>query len=320
LHDQNQITIVNQDYTINNTTEIGEYNEELTALDPMCKRYISFVYRRKKQDNKLIWVPVVVSNLDKSVFELNTVGELIDVTYLPYRTTNPAVDARKNLQISTLNDFTGYNWDRIFNNKKTLQVNVSLRNINTSGFKKVYINLPRELLYNNQWHHVSIIFKNNTFEVYLDGKLRNTLNIEPNYFINFDSCNSIFIGTCNGKKKSLNTEILSNNIYYNGFFDDFRIYNYAILPHMLMLFRRSYFRANALTWNIPTSPIQYIEGIDRFFQNKIPGLQSNFYKIRIKNLAQNVPDNIRTIIENYIRNAVSETQPAYTELLSIEWD
>jgi len=320
LHDQNKITIVNKNYTVVSTAEVGEFNEEINTLSSLCARYLSFVYRRRKQDNKLVYIPVLVSTLDRSVFELNSVGELVDVTYLPYRTTNTAIDSRANLQISTLGDFTGYNWDRVFNTKKTLQVNVSLRNINTSGFKKMYINLARELLYNNQWHHVCIILKDDVFNVYLDGKLRETLNIEPNYFINFDSCNSIFVGTSNGKKKSLNSEVLCNNIYYNGFFDDFRVYNYAILPHMLMLFRRAYFRANSLTWNIPTSTIQYIEGVDRFFQNKIPGAQSNFYKIRIKNLMNNIPDNIKMLIEDYIRNAVSETQPAYTELLSIEWD
>ena len=86
----------------------------------------------------------------------------------------------------------------------------------------------------------------------------------------------------------------------------------------------AFFKGKDFVWNIPTSPIQYIESVERFFQHKIPGNKSQFYKIKISGLElQNVNneqrDEMRSLMEKYIYEAVDELQPAYTELLKIEW-
>ena len=84
------------------------------------------------------------------------------------------------------------------------------------------------------------------------------------------------------------------------------------------MFVRGYFEGEDLIWSIPTSQIQYIEGIERFFKHKAPGSKSTFFKIKLSGLSI-TDENTRAMIEASVKAAVERTKPAYSELISVEW-
>jgi len=74
-----------------------------------------------------------------------------------------------------------------------------------------------------------------------------------------------------------------------------------------------------LNWSTPTGERYYIEQIERFFLNRLPGAKSNMFNIRIKN--STITDTtLRGIIEKNIIASLSKTIPVHTKLKSIIWD
>ena len=292
-------------------------------------KQISIVYQQEKYTLSVSWNIMLYSNSDKYVHFIRKDLFAINSINLVQRTGSLEQLRNNDLELCYSPDPTGYEWTRV--NRVVLHKSVpqltyklSLRNSLTEGFKTFNISVPSTILKSKQWHHISVLYKNNIAYLFIDSRLRGTVNIPYNYFLDFTNCNSLFIGSPNGRNTNLNDEIGIQDLNYTGCIDDLRLYNYAVEPSLLVLFYRAYFKGKDIVWNIPTSPIQYIESVERFFQHKIPGNKSQFYKIKISGLElQNVNneqrDEMRSLMEKYIYEAVDELQPAYTELLKIEW-
>jgi len=310
--------------TLIDTMELGGVN-----VPGNNNKQISIVYKQEKYTLSVSWNIMLYSNSDKYVHFIRKDLFAINSINLVQRTGSLEQLRNNDLELCYSPDPTGYEWTRInrvvlHNSVPQLTYKLSLRNSLTEGFKTFNISVPSTILKSKQWHHISVLYKNNIAYLFIDSQLRGTVNIPYNYFLDFTNCNSLFIGSPNGRNTNLNDEIGIQDLNYTGCIDDLRLYNYAVEPSLLVLFYRAYFKGKDIVWNIPTSPIQYIESVERFFQHKIPGNKSQFYKIKISGLElQNVNDEqrdeMRSLMEKYIYEAVDELQPAYTELLKIEW-
>jgi hypothetical protein len=316
--------VVDNTLQIINTMSVGTGHNNTNNY-----KMLSIVYNHNRLKLDVKWYVVYVSNSDKTAYFITQDFIIINNVNLLQQTGSLDQFESNNLNICVSDDFIGYEWLRInkvvkYNNIPQLTFKMSMRNVQNFSYKTFELNVPYTLLKNYQWHHICITFKDNKITFYIDTLERTSLQIPYSYFTDYNNCNSLFIGTFNGNMDSLNKELKIPDLTYNGVLDDLRIYNYALEPTLLVLFNRSYFKAKDMLWGIPTSPIQYVEGIERFFQHKIPGSKSQFYKIKIEGLnLNNVSDaqqnTIQKIIETYIYNAVDEVQPSYTELFDIEW-
>ena len=320
---------ISKAYVVDNILSVIE-QAAVGSVGEGSLKQISILYKHSRLKVETTWYVVYVSNFEKVVYFITQDFFINSTINLLERTGSLEQFNSNNLNVCASDDFIGYEWLRInrvvkYNNTPQLTFKMSLRNVNTYSYRTFEVNVPYTLLKPYQWHHVCVTYKDNKITFYIDTQARNSLQVSYLYFADYSNCNSLFIGTYSGSIEALNSEIKIPDLTYNGCFDDLRIYNYAIAPSLLVLFNRSYFKAKDMIWNVPTSPIQYIEGIQRFFQHKIPGNKSQFYKIKIegldfKNVSDEQRDTIRSIVEEYIYSAVDEVQPVYTELFDIEWD
>ena len=269
------------------------------------------------------------SNIDKILYQADLNGNVLKITNLPntlyLQDPLTSVQNNNNLSFTCRGDFTGYEWRRIFNNvlyknKPQVQFKIITRTpspLNTQYYTYI-LSAPAQYLTNNAWHLFTATYKNNTLSLFIDDYIRGTLNTPSNLFLNYDFKNDLYVGTPNGKSDNLNKEINSTSVIWNGAIDAIKIYNYAIDPTFIKYFIREKTIASDMVWNVETTPLQYIETIDRFFKHRVPGSKSNFFNIKINGTQITDPD-IRLQIENNIIQSIQTLKPAYTELLKVEW-
>ena len=324
LYDSNKIAKIDlATKTLRDVYEVGLYHE----TDDINKN-ISFINSYDRVTNTQMWYALIYHNYEKTLYQVTLQGQIKQTTYLPsnlnVEQAPPTQQRREFLQFTGKGDFTGYEWKRIFNkilynNNPQIQFKLSvkkpIKNYPSTSFT---VSVPVQYLSNKTWHMITCTLQNKVATVYVDTRFRDKKVIPGNVRLNYLRKNDLYIGTPCGKFNNLNKEINSTSIIFNGYLDDIKIYDYAIDPKFLIIFVRDKFVGQDLTWNIPTTTLQYVEGIDRFFKHKLPGSKSPFFKIKLSGLE--VKDSTtRKMIEASIFTAIDRIKPSYTELLSIEW-
>lgn len=316
---------LNLDTLTTTTINIGSSQPNTTTN----LKNISFINTYDRLTNSFTWYALLYSNIDKILYQADLNGNILKITNLPNTLylLDPLTSAQDNNALSFIckGDFTGYEWRRIFNKtlyKNIPQVHFKIATRTPSPFNTLYytytVSAPTQYLTNNVWHLITATYKNNTLNLFIDDYKRGTLTIPSNLLLNYDFRNNLFIGTPNGKNDNLNKEINSTSIIWNGAIDAIKIYDYAIDPTFIKYFIREKTIASDIVWNVQTTPLQYIETIDRFFKHRVPGSKSNFFNIKI-NGTQITDPSTRLQIENNIIQSIQTLKPAYTELLNVEW-
>ena len=297
----------------------------------MFEKNISFINTYNRNTNSFTWYALIYFSTEGNLYQVDLNGNILKTTALA--TTLDLSDPLTANQNNTLpnitfnsnGDFTGYERRRIFNkvlfhNNNQLQFRVSAKTSATYNPSYYVYNLsvPVQYLVNNAWHLITATYKNNTLSLYIDNQLRNTLVIPSNLTLNYDYKNDMYIGTPTGKGDNLNNELQTTSLIWNGAIDTVRIYDYAVDPLFIKYFICEKTIANDIVWNIPTTTLQYIESIDKFFKHRVPGSKSSFFNLRISG-TQITDPNLRLQIENEIIQTIQKIKPAYTELLNVEW-
>lgn len=310
-----------QTKTILKTFEIGN-------PDSFDTKNISFIYSYDRINNKKTWYSLIYHNNDKTLYQITLDGKIKQTTYLPDNTnveqSPPTLQDKSQMSFNSQGDFTGYEWKRIFNkvlynNKPQIQFKIAAKKpLKGAPINTFSVSIPVQYLTDSAWHLITGIYKNRTLSLYIDTRLRDQLVLPGNYNINYLRKNDLFIGTPTGKFDNLNNEINSQALIFDGYIDNLKIYDYAINSKFLNMFVKAQYIGQDLFWSIPTTPIQYIEGIERFFKHKAPGSKSPFFKIKIA--GSSITDlNTRATIEATIKNVIQNIKPAHSELIAIEW-
>lgn len=323
LYNANQIVKINTETKeMISTFEIGNFHSSTDA------KTITFIYQNNRKTSQHQWYGILVHNYEQTLYQITLDGEVVKSIFLPEKLNifDP-IFANQNanaLTFTTRGDVTGYEWQRIFNplkyqNKNQLQFKASLKSPipglpNTTECYSVSI----DYIADKYWYLITAILKNNTVSLYVNGIKLNSFNIPKKFIFDYRSKNNMYIGTPCGEADNFNKEINSHSIIWDGYIDSIKIYDYAIKPEYFKYFLYAKTLAENIVWNIPTSNLQYIEGIDRFFKHRIPGFKSPFFNLKIINSQITDPD-LRALIENTIVEAIKQTKPTYTELLSIDW-
>lgn len=292
------------------------------------QKNISFVQIYARETNTFTWFAVIYYSLDKTLYQVSLDGRTIKTIYLPQQLNilDP-VSTQHDVNLLEFNcpgDFTGYEHRRVFNkilynNIPQIQFKVSVEPANRNLPNSIYtISVPANNLVDDIWHLITVTIKNSVIGLYIDNTLLGSIVVPRSSVIDYDFKNDLYIGCPTGKNSNLNSEINSNNIIWNGFIDSIKIYDYAIDPRFIRYFVLAKITFADIVWNIPTTPIQYIEGIDRVFKNRLPGHKSSFFNLKV--VGTNIKDlPTRNRIERDLRLAIEQTKPGYSELLNIEW-
>jgi len=291
-------------------------------------RNLSFISSYDRNTDTHTWYGLLYYSADKILYQLTIEGRIKQLTFIPDKVNieqSPPTQQDKGLmKFLSEGDFTGYEWKRIFNkvlynNNPQIQFKVAAQKpIKNAPLTTFTVTVPVQYFSDNTWHLITCTYENQTMKVYVDTSLRDQLILPGINSLTYIRKNDLYIGTPSGKFTNLNNELNSKALIFNGYIDNLKIYNYAIKAQNLQVFIRERFIGQDLIWNLPTAPLQYVEGIDRFFKHKLPGSKSTFFKVKLSGLK--ITDlNTRKTIETFVRNAIQQTKPSYAELLVIEW-
>jgi hypothetical protein len=308
--------------TIISTFEVGVQS---TGTD---HKNISFIKQYNRKTNSFTWYSYIFHNNEKVLYQVTLDGKTVNNTTIPTRLNildpNTATQDKNLLQFLGRGDFTGYEQRRIFhkllyNNNHQIQFKIATKSLNRSLPTSIKtFSIPVQYFTNESWHLLTITLKNNQVKIFVDNYLRNADAFPGNVDLTYEFKNDLFVGTPCGKTQNYNLEINTDSIIWNGYLDSVRVYDYAIEDKFIAFFIRGKTISTNIEWNIPTTSLQYIEVIDRFFKHRSPGSKSIFFNMRLTG-SQITDPKIRQRIEEDIKLAVLQIKPAYTDLLNVEW-
>lgn len=318
LHNFNKITKIN---TYNNLFEFTLTLSNSSSQDI----YINFIHTNISGENQDLLL--AVNKQEGTVYTINAKGEIINKINLYLI---PSVFSSKQDYINTaaytaLGDFTGYEYQRRFNKHPAVEWRISCidrKEENGKDLETVFKLTIPTLNFDEGWHYFNLVFDHKQGQIisYIDGEIVNQVLFEQFKYIIKSSSKPYCIGAITTIQGILNDSIGVNDLYkFIGYISNIHIYKYSFDKHDIKnLYYGTYIDMfKNLTWNINIGNRNYIEEIERFFMNKMPGSKSKFFNVKIHNFA--ATEDQRIIIENAIYRAVKRIAPADTVLNKILW-
>lgn len=324
-HGSNNVTIFDISTGNTSTVTIGS-----STIKQQRKKTINFFKQYIREKTKFVWNGLIVYSDEQNIYTCDLTGlvktrtKLIDL--LDYKQMQQQNQTEENATFNAVGDFTGYERDRVFNpcspinNNPQLKLKVCYRDSAKAVpiFETLICSIPITDWTLNSWQHFSVILKNKTLELYINAQKKAEVTLKGNQRLTNLYQNAFFIGTENGHKFGLNKELNYTSRIFNGKIRDIRVFNYAFKPYDLKIFINASAVGEDLYWQVPMPMTQYVEQINRFFKNKLPGAKSQFFKIKLH--GTQITDIVtQKLIEEELKRIISEQKPSYTDLLKFEW-
>jgi hypothetical protein len=220
------------------------------------------------------------------------------------------------------------NYDYLNNNleyKNSLDCVIKLPKIyDTQTYEYATLSYPLSNL-SPGYHNFTITFDtlNGLFNFYVDGVNVDTYEFEKgSYSFGTIFDNKFYIGTEPSYGNNKLNENLNNTNYYN--YGDFKLKNFYMYNIPLDIYEianiiRTKYDINDIQFELPTGKRNYVENIDKFFMNKLPGRKSNLFNIRINDSSITEPE-IKANIDSEIYSKIEKVLPASTKLNKIIWE
>jgi hypothetical protein len=326
LYNNNQIAVIDPTNPIN---EIA-FQFTVGSNTPKQKHNLSFIHTYDQSTKQTKWLAVVHFANESIVYFLDLNGRLIKTlninSFYNLSVLESLNQASEDFQYLYKGDFTGYEFKRIFkklapyNNQQQLVLKASVKDkaYDTSNYSIFKSFASIENWEQQSWQHLAITLKNNTFSVYNNAKKISQFSFPGNYELSYEQQPPFFIGSSVGSKNGANKEngIVVN--IFNGLIGEIKMLNYSLDQSKIEMFLRKEFLAENLYWSLPVPAIQYVETLERFFKNKVPGHKSTFYSVNLA--GTNIQDvQTRKLIEEQLLTIVSEIAPIYTNLVKFNW-
>jgi hypothetical protein len=250
---------------------------------------------------------------DQSIYKYDTDGILIKRIDLSKYNVNPYV----------MNDFTGYQRCRKFDFAKygrtpQVKADITLKVSDVSAVN-LTLSIPSTSIANNEWHMFTFTYDQSAINLYMDAMLRDskTISYDNSIFYKYENC--LLLGANIGKNLTVDEELDLDKLHFKGKLDDLRIYDIVLNNSDIRHIYLNKFNYHNIKWNMPSGEQSYLEEIERFFKFKLPGMKSQYFNIKLKDL--NITDeNIRSMIEDIIKNTIKKVTPAYSQLYKIIWE
>ena len=331
LHDLNKLT------KINGTSNLIEFTKTYSSTifdnsTSQQKRFINFI--SVKENNKETDYTIIIDNQEKTCYLIKSNGDIhnkINLLIIPTAFLAKQNFNRNNISFAGYGDFTGYQFQRKYNNKLELVWKAKLSqesgltsNESQTAISSFTVYLPfSTAVLDDGWHYFSFCFshKDGQVSAYVDSILMNSYKFDPFKYKIKQSYKPLSIGAVTTDQGILNDSIgIDDKHKLIAYITNLHIYRYAFNIADISLLYKSTF-ANLykdLTWNINLGKRNYIEQIDKFFMHKLPGNKSKVFNIKIKNF--NASTKQKEIIEQSLSNAIEKIIPADTTLNEIKWE
>jgi len=265
-------------------------------------------------------VLILIDNRDNEAYLIDEVGNLLsklDLRALLDKNTS-------DFKFYAKGDFTGYQFLRKYG--------AAIKNVSW----KFKISEPNgktpqlfSLNYNSEslpigWHMFTFTFDSTQgyAKYFID-----SIEVDSAYFdsgkyqLNYEYRSSLLLGAATIKNTTLNDIIgIDNTNKFIGSISDLRIYSKSLtIGETEQLYFSSEFSSNRedLSWNVLVGDRNYIEEIQYWYKNQLPGNKSKYFNINIHNL--NIKDDLKFLIEESIKNNIKKLTPAESSLYKINW-
>tara|TARA_R100000152_G_C6782049_1_gene218142 strand:+ start:3989 stop:7282 length:3294 start_codon:yes stop_codon:yes gene_type:complete len=326
--DGNLYVLYNKDQfaKINNLDKIL-FNGPLSNFTGFTKSYgksidiINEFYKSKHINDELTVVSLSSNDTD---YRLCYSRFKNDFTASENFVTNVYTDSLKTFS----NNFNVNNYNYIDNNlndDNTLTCKIKLPSIyNVQSYEHGTLSYSLSNL-SPGYHNFTITFDslNGLFNFYVDGTNVDTYEFTPgSYSFGTLFDNKIYIGTepSYGNNK-LNENLQDVNYYNYGNFKlkDLYMYNTSLDLYEIANIIRTKYNIQDLQFELPTGKRNYVENIDKFFMNKLPGRKSNLFNVRIVDSSIDEKD-LQENISKEIESRIGKVLPANTKLNKIIWE
>lgn len=284
-------------------------------------------YNRSKQTRE--WRAIIFYSENTQFFIVDMEGNLIKKVD-KYTLFNPSTISflKENPSIFKFvfsGDITGYEHRRVFHNLSPfrntpqLVIKAALKDTKKTDLIFYHQNSYSPLnLDPDTFQHFCLNLRGNDITLYINSKKATNINYSGRYSLSYELQPSFYIGVMQGSKQNLNKEIKKTSLIFNGQIADIKIYDYSIPESYIEIFLRESLIAEDMSWSLPSPATQYIEKIERLFQNKLPGFKTPFFKIKLANTG--IADNTtKNIVEEQIKILLKDITPTNVELVKIEW-
>jgi len=305
--------------TTSNSTEddksgvVGQYTSGQRRLF-FTNEYYNDAYR------DFAWVLHSETNkLFKVDEDCNVVQEINLSDYVDVLSSKFSGQDRSKMVFDINGDTTGYLWQtKYVNHIPRIEVHATLNQYLTAPLTLSY---PASNLIDNEYYNISFTYDsdNSSGMLYVNTTLVDTYSASTDSSIYYKYDNLMLIGGDMGDSVSLNEHLFTDRYIIDGQIDELKIYDSVLNNFDIKHIELRNYNFSDMVWNMPVGIQSFIEEIERFFKQRLPGAKSHFYNIRLSHL--NITNiETREIIEQIIRDTVKRVSPVYTSLYKIIWD
>jgi len=312
-HDKNKLTCIDNDRNILQSLTLDAYTNYSRYIDLICTPYETY--------------PIVLTQAASGSFGyvINSTNTEIISTVPLYQETESSVISSFNTPMSGWNTVTGYSFIRDnFSRNNLLQFKFTVTSIynfyQTSYFKKTYtLTYPMSSLKMGNHSFACVLdTAQGIGKLFIDANLVDTVTITAvDFTFNYSSFNNSMFGNIPAFYNNISLFDFTSIYDFNRMLSlsGVQIYDYALPDSDISFFNVA---DSLLTWNAPTRSRNYIENIESFYRNTVPGRKSNKFNLRINNSRVTDTAAQAGLSEN-IRQVLSTDLPLNTQLSNITW-
>ena len=324
IYDNNKIAVVdNLDNNIGFGGSKTQLLSTITGFNNSIGKGIDKIdefYDKQKIDNFLTIVSLSSNDTDGKLVYTRVDENLENSSNTLTGITSPLTGFENNYNVNNY-DYLNNNYD----NGENITCKVKLPNIyDVQTFETATLTYPLSNL-SPGYHNFTVTFDtlNGLFQFYIDGKSVDKYAFDSGkYSFGTIFDNSIYIGTEASYGNNKLNDILNDVNYYNyGQFKlkDFYMYNTPLYLYDIANIVRSKYKIQDLHFELPTGKRNYVENIERFFKNKLPGRKSNLVNVSIQDTG--ITDKpLQDDISEEIVSGIYKVLPANTKLNKVVWE
>ena len=324
IYDNNKIAVVdNLDNNIGFGGSKTQLLSTITGFNNSIGKGIDKIdefYNKQKIDNFLTIVSLSSNDTDGKLVYTRVDENLENSSNTLTGITSPLTGFENNYNVNNY-DYLNNNYD----NGENITCKVKLPNIyDVQTFETATLTYPLSNL-SPGYHNFTVTFDtlNGLFQFYIDGKSVDKYAFDSGkYSFGTIFDNSIYIGTeASYGNNKLNDNLNDVNYYNYGQFKlkDFYMYNTPLYLYDIANIVRSKYKIQDLHFELPTGKRNYVENIERFFKNKLPGRKSNLVNVSIQDTG--ITDKpLQDDISEEIVSGIYKVLPANTKLNKVVWE
>ena len=324
IYDNNKIAVVDKlDNEIGSGGSKSQLLSTITGFNNSLGKGLDKIdefYNKEKIDNFLTIVSLSSNDTEGKLVYTRVDENLENSSNTLTGITSPLTGFENNFNVNNY-DYLNNNYD----NGENITCKVKLPNIyDVQTFETATLTYPLSNL-SPGYHNFTVTFDtgNGLFQFYIDGKSVDKYAFDSGkYSFGTIFDNSIYIGTeASYGNNKLNDNLNDVNYYNYGQFKlkDFYMYNTPLYLYDIANIVRSKYKIQDLHFELPTGKRNYVENIDRFFKNKLPGRKSNLINISIQDTG--ITDKpLQDDISEEIVSGIYKVLPANTKLNKVVWE